>query len=100
METEQKEARETLWYRLWDHRSEKEKKRLTGFVPLIFYTLAFIYFCLFMSIRDGNYRDNLGGLLQNWFGGDPPAYVKEMKQEAAEIEKSYGYVRKHVAGGR
>ncbi|NIQ03715.1 MAG: hypothetical protein GWM98_28005 [Nitrospinaceae bacterium] len=95
------EQKQSLWYRLWDHKSEKEKKRLKSFVPLILYTIAFIYGVLYLSILNSVNRYNPGTTVKSWYGGDKPEIVEARKKEIREIDESFKtLIRKRVAGGR
>lgn len=93
-----KEKKESLWYRLWDHKSEDEKKRLRSFIPLTLYGVAVIYGVLYLSILNTVNRDNLGPTVKSWWGGDQEIPEKERIEK--EIAESYKSLRKSVPGGR
>jgi len=95
-----RQKKESLWYRLWDHKSEQEKKHLKSFLPLILYTIAFVYFVLYLSILNTINRDKTAVTVKNWFGGDPPAWVTERMREKQDIKDSFKLARKRVSGGR
>lgn len=92
------EKKESLWYRLWDHKSEDEKKRIRSFIPLTLYAFAVIYGVIYLSILNTVYRDNPGPAVKSWWGGDAgdPEKIKIEK----EIQESYKGLRKPVPGGR
>lgn len=92
--------KESLWYRLWDHKSEKEKQRLKSFIPLILYTAAFVYGVIYLSILNTVNRYNKGPTVKTWFGGDRPEIVRAKLKEIQQIEDSFKDLRKRVSGGR
>ncbi len=92
--------KESLWYRLWDHKSEKEKRRVKSFIPLILYTFAFVYGVIYLSILNTVNRYTPGSTVKSWFGGDRPEVVEAKLREKREIEESFKHMRKRVSGGR
>ena len=60
----------SLWYRVWDHRSVKEKQRLRSLVPWIFYGIAVFYGIIYLSILNEINREKVGTTVKTWFGGD------------------------------
>ena len=95
-ETKEKEA---LWYRLWDHRSEKEKKRLRSFIPLILYGFAIFYGVIYLSILNTVNRNKTGNTVRSWWGDDLTFAQKQAKQLHEEIDRSFKLLRKQVSGG-
>ena len=93
-----KDKMESLWHRLWDHKSEDEKKRLRSFIPLTLYAVAVIYGVLYLSILNTVNRDNLGPTVKSWWGGDQGNPDREQIEQ--EIQVSYQGLRKPVPGGR
>jgi hypothetical protein len=94
------EKKETLWYRLWDHKSEQEKKRLRSLIPMILYGGLIMYGIIYLSILNTVHRYNPGPAVKSWFGGDSPAIIAARNKEKAQQETSYKGLRKRVAGGR
>lgn len=94
------EKKETLWYRLWDHKSEKEKKRLRSLIPMILYGFLVLYGIIYLSILNTVHRYNPGPAVKSWFGGDSPEIIAALNKEKAQQEVSYKGLRKRVAGGR
>lgn len=92
--------KKSLWYRLWDHKSEKEKKRLISFIPLILYTVAFIYGILYLSILSSVNRYKSGEMVKTWYGGDRDEVIAAKQKEKKDIEESFTHLRKRVTGGR
>jgi len=90
----------SLWYRLWDHKSEKEKQRLRSFIPMILYGFLVMYGIIYLSILNTVHRFNPGPAVKSWFGGDSPEIIAARNKEKAELEESYKGLRKRVAGGR
>ncbi len=89
-----------LWYRLWDHKDEQEKKRLKSFIPLILYAAAVMYGVLYLSVLNSVNRYNTGPTVKHWWGGDRPEVVAAKKKEKQEMEESFTHLRKRVSGGR
>ncbi len=54
------DKKESLWYRLWDHRSLKEKRRLRSLVPWILYGIAVFYGIIYLSILNTVNREKTG----------------------------------------
>jgi hypothetical protein len=90
----------SLWHRLWDHRSDKDKKWIKSFIPVILYTGAFIYGVIYLSILNTVNRYNPGPAVKSWFGGDSNEVIEAKNKLKAEIEESYKGLRKRVGGGR
>ncbi len=90
----------SLWYRLWDHKSEKEKQRIKSYIPLILYTVAFVYGVIYLSILNTVNRYNSGVTVKSWFGGDRPEVIAAREKEKTQIEESFHQIRKRVSGGR
>ena len=89
----------TLWYRLWDHRSDKEKKRLRGFIPLFLYGFAVFYGVIYLSILNTVNRNKTGNTVRSWWGDDLTYAQKQSKKLHDEIDRSYVLLRKQVSGG-
>ncbi|PIQ95781.1 MAG: hypothetical protein COV67_13085 [Nitrospinae bacterium CG11_big_fil_rev_8_21_14_0_20_56_8] len=91
------------WKRLgrwWAETPEAEQRRLKSFLPLIAYTIAFVYFVIWKSILDTQYRNRTSSaVIQNWFGNDDPATIAMIEQKKA-MDESFKELRKRVAGGR
>lgn len=85
----------------WISKPEKERKRLKSFIPLIAYTLAFVYFVIWKSILDTQYRNRKDSVvIKNWFGGDRLEVIAAREKEIRDIRESYNELRKRVSGGR
>ncbi len=91
--------KETLWYRLWDHRSQREKKRLRSLVPWILYGIAVFYGIIYLSILNTVNREKTGTAVKSWFGGDSQEIIDAREKEEAEIKESFKFLRKRVSGG-
>ncbi len=91
--------KESLWYRLWDHRSQKEKQRLRSFVPYILYGSAVFYGIIYLSILNTINRERTGTTVKTWFGGDSQEIVDARVKEEREIKESFKALRKRVSGG-
>lgn len=89
----------SLWYRLWGHRSEKEKKRLRSFIPLFLYTFFFVYGVIYLSILNTVNRNKVGNTVRSWWGDDLSFAQRESQQLHENIERSYKLLRKQVSGG-
>ena len=89
-----------LWYRIWGHHSEKEKKRLKSFIPLFLYGFAVMYGVIYLSILNTVNRYNTGATVKHWFGGDKKEVVDARSKEKSDIEVSFTKLRKRVSGGR
>ena len=91
--------KKSLWYRLWDHRTLKEKKRLRSLVPWILYGIAVFYGIIYLSILNTVNREKTGTTVKSWFGGDRQDVVKAREREEREIKESFKGMRKRVSGG-
>ena len=89
----------SLWYRLWDHRSEKEKRRLRSFIPLILYGFAVFYGVIYLSILNTVNRNKVGNTVRSWWGDDLTYAQKQSKLLHEEIGRSFNLLRKQVSGG-
>ncbi len=94
------DKKESLWYKLWGHRSLKEKQRLRSFVPYILYGIAVFYGIIYLSILNTINRERVGTTVKTWFGGDTDAIIKARALEEKEIKESFKAMRKRVSGGR
>jgi hypothetical protein len=93
------DKKRSLWYRMWDHRSVKEKQRLRSLIPYIFYGIAVFYGIIYLSILNEINRERVGTTVKTWFGGDSQAIVDAREREEAEIKASFKLIRKRVSGG-
>ncbi|MBT5028478.1 MAG: hypothetical protein HOH38_14000 [Nitrospinaceae bacterium] len=89
----------TLWYRLWDHRSQREKKRLRSLVPWILYGAFVFYGIIYLSILNTVNREKTGTAVKSWFGGDSEEIIQAREREESEIKESFKLLRKRVSGG-
>lgn len=94
------DKKESLWYKLWDHRSLKEKQRLQSFVPYILYGIAVFYGIIYLSILNTINRERVGTTVKTWFGGDKDEIIKARAREEREIKESFKALRKRVSGSR
>ena len=94
-----KDEKESLWYRLWDHRSLKEKKRLRSFIPYILYGILVFYGIIYLSILNTVNRERTGTTVKTGFGGDSKEIIEARQREEGEIKESFGALRKRVSGG-
>ena len=98
------QKKEFWWERLyqwWVSKEEKEKKRLKSFIPLVLYTIAFIYGVIYLSILNTVNRSKGMDAVKSWYGGDRPEIVKALKREKEGQENSFKKLsRKQVSGGR
>ena len=94
------DKKETLWYRLWDHRSLKEKQRLRSLIPYFLYGIAVFYGIIYLSILNTVNRERTGTTVKTWFGGDKEEVIKAREREEKEIKESFKGLRKRVSGGR
>ncbi|MBL4664942.1 MAG: hypothetical protein JKY23_03160 [Nitrospinaceae bacterium] len=94
------DKKESLWYRLWDHRSLREKQRLQSFVPYILYGIAVFYGIIYLSILNTINRERVGTTVKTWFGGDKDEVIKARAREEKEIKDSFKALRKRVSGSR
>ena len=90
----------SLWRRLWAGKSEKDKKWIKSFIPLILYTITFVYGVLYLSILNSVNRYESGAVVKTWWGGDKAEVVNAKVKEKREIEESFSNLRKRVSGGR
>ena len=95
-----KDKKETLWYRLWDHRSLEEKRRLRSLIPYILYGIAVFYGIIYLSILNTVNREKTGTTVKTWFGGDKEEVILAREREEKEIKESFKALRKRVSGGR
>jgi hypothetical protein len=93
------DEKKSLWYRLWDHRSQKEKKRLRSLVPWILYGIAVFYGIIYLSILNTVNREKTGTTVKTWFGGDSQAIIDARQREERETRESFKLLRKRVSGG-
>ncbi|MAX17200.1 MAG: hypothetical protein CMH73_03370 [Nitrospina sp.] len=93
------DKKESLWYRLWDHRSLKEKRRLRSLVPWILYGIAVFYGIIYLSILNTVNREKTGTTVKSWFGGDRQDVIKAREREEREIKESFKSLRKRTSGG-
>ncbi|MZG53030.1 MAG: hypothetical protein F3743_10565 [Nitrospinae bacterium] len=94
------DKKETLWYRLWDHRSLEEKRRLRSLIPYILYGIAVFYGIIYLSILNTVNREKTGTTVKTWFGGDKEEVILAREREEKEIKESFKALRKRVSGGR
>jgi hypothetical protein len=91
--------KESLWYRVWDHRSLKEKQRLRSLVPWILYGIAVFYGIIYLSILNTINRERTGTTVKTWFGGDRQEIIDAREREEREIKESFKAIRKRTSGG-
>jgi hypothetical protein len=91
--------KESLWYRLWDHKSLKEKQRLRSLVPWILYGIAVFYGIIYLSILNTVNREKTGTAVKSWFGGDRQEIIDARELEERQIKESFKSMRKRVSGG-
>ena len=94
-----KDEKESLWYRLWDHRSQKEKKRLRSLIPYILYGGLVFYGIIYLSILNTVNRERTGTTVKTGFGGDSQEIIEARQREEGEIKESFKFSRKRVSGG-
>ena len=94
-----KDEKESLWYRLWDHKSVKEKQRLRSLIPWLLYGIAIFYGIIYLSILNEINRDKVGTTVKTWFGGDSQTILDAREREEREIKESFKALRKRVSGG-
>lgn len=99
MEPSKDKKKETLWHRLWEHKSPEEKKRVRSYVPLILYTVAVFYSVVYLSILNSVNRGKSGTTVKSWWGGDQDIFVAKREQEKKEVLDSFKAARKRVSGG-
>jgi hypothetical protein len=93
------DEKESLWYRLWDHKSVKEKQRLRSLIPWLIYGIAIFYGIIYLSILNEINREKVGTTVKTWFGGDSQTIVDAREREEREIKESFKALRKRVSGG-
>jgi hypothetical protein len=93
------DKKESLWYRMWDHRSVKEKQRLRSLIPYFLYGVAVFYGIIYLSILNEVNREKVGTTVKTWFGGDSQSIINARQKEEAEIKASFKLTRKRVSGG-
>ena len=93
------DEKESLWYRLWDHKSVKEKQRLRSLIPWFLYGIAIFYGIIYLSILNEINREKVGTTVKTWFGGDSQTIVDAREREEREIKESFKALRKRVSGG-
>ena len=91
------DKKEGLWYKLWGHRSLKEKQRLRSFVPYILYGIAVFYGIIYLSILNTINRVRVGTTVKTWFSGDADEINKAREREATDIKYSLKGLRKRVS---
>ena len=91
--------KEGLWYKVWEHRSKKEKQRLRSLIPYILYGIAVFYGIIYLSILNTVNRERTGTTVKTWFGGDRDEVIKAREKEEKEIKESFNALRKRVSGG-
>ena len=94
-----KDEKVTLWHRLWDHRSQREKKRLRSFIPWVLYGIFIFYGIIYLSILNTVNREKTGTAVKSWFGGDSQEIIDARQREESEIKESFKFLRKRVSGG-
>ena len=94
-----KDEKESLWYRLWDHKSVKEKQRLRSLIPWLLYGIAIFYGIIYLSILNEINREKVGTTVKTWFGGDSQTIIDARVREEREIKESFKALRKRVSGG-
>ena len=93
------DEKESLWYRLWDHKSLKEKQRLRSLVPWLLYGIAVFYGVIYLSILNTVNREKTGTAVKSWFGGDRQEIIDAREREERQIKESFKAMRKRVSGG-
>ena len=93
------DEKESLWYRLWDHKSLKEKQRLRSLVPWLLYGIAVFYGIIYLSILNTVNREKTGSAVKSWFGGDRQEIIDAREREERQIKESFKAMRKRVSGG-
>ena len=93
------DEKESLWYRLWDHKSLKEKQRLRSLVPWLLYGVAVFYGIIYLSILNTVNREKTGTTVKSWFGGDRQEIIDAREREERQIKESFKAMRKRVSGG-
>ena len=93
------DEKESLWYRLWDHKSLKEKQRLRSLIPWLLYGIAVFYGIIYLSILNTVNREKTGTAVKSWFGGDRQEIIDAREREERQIKESFKALRKRVSGG-
>ena len=93
------DEKESLWYRLWDHKSLKEKQRLRSLIPWLLYGIAVFYGIIYLSILNTVNREKTGTAVKSWFGGDCQEIIDAREREERQIKESFKAMRKRVSGG-
>jgi hypothetical protein len=93
------DEKKSLWYRLWDHKSVKEKQRLRSLIPWLLYGIAIFYGIIYLSILNEINREKVGTTVKTWFGGDSQTIIDAREREKREIKESFKGLRKRVSGG-
>ena len=93
------DEKESLWYRLWDHKSLKEKQRLRSLMPWLLYGIAVFYGIIYLSILNTVNREKTGTAVKSWFGGDRQEIIDAREREERQIKESFKAMRKRVSGG-
>ncbi|MDA8561353.1 hypothetical protein N9L33_06060 [Nitrospinae bacterium] len=93
------DEKESLWYRLWDHKSLKEKQRLRSLIPWLLYGIAVFYGIIYLSILNTVNREKTGTAVKSWFGGDRQEIIDAREREERQIKESFKAMRKRVSGG-
>jgi len=93
------DEKESLWYRLWDHKSLKEKQRLRSLIPWLLYGIAVFYGIIYLSILNTVNREKTGTTVKSWFGGDRQEIIDAREREERQIKESFKAMRKRVSGG-
>ena len=93
------DEKESLWYRLWDHKSLKEKQRLRSLIPWLLYGIAVFYGIIYLSILNTVNREKTGTTVKSWFGGDRQEIIDAREREEHQIKESFKAMRKRVSGG-
>ena len=93
------DEKQSLWYRLWDHKSLKEKQRLRSLIPWLLYGIAVFYGIIYLSILNTVNRERTGTTVKTWFGGDRDEIIKAREREEREIKESFKALRKRTSGG-
>ena len=83
------DEKESLWYRLWDHKSLKEKQRLRSLVPWLLYGIAVFYGIIYLSILNTVNREKTGTAVKSWFGGDRQEIIDAREREERQIKESF-----------
>ena len=88
-----------LWYRVWGHKSDKEKRRIRSFIPYVLYTGAILYGIVYLSILNSVNRHKAGVTVKTWWGENQPDLSELERRQKKDIEDSFKASRKRVSGG-